>query len=208
MSVRAVPSIPEIAPKSNLDDLVNIKQYILNTHVLLTGAFDKELKNLQDIKDDIKIRQGIVDTITKADKIKLDADTYSQKIKADADAYAVEKGIDIQTNYDKANALMVSANLRLNEAVTKENFINNDLAKRQLKLQTDINMFEQNKEITTLEWQKNNDDFISSTKQKNDSLVTREKNLAAGQLQLSADRSAFIEEQKKFQAKIDAIMKA
>lgn len=171
--------------------------------IVLTGQFDDKIKEIKEIQADLIRRQGIVDTLDAATAIKKDVD--------DCLAGSREQGQNI---IDKANTLLDKAMHKMKEIMDRET----DILKQEEKLKNNIEMFEQNKDITSLEFQQTMEDwnekcrnetqnFTSMVKAKNDEFDRKEKELAHMQDKFTSERFDFAEQQRAFQAKVEAIMK-
>lgn len=166
------------------ETLIAIKEDVLAMQAILSGSFDLRIDELKKLRDEISKKQGIIDTVDKADKVKKEADSYSEKIKKSADE-VMRKAVEAQQKAD----------VKFSEAEKKENKALNELASLEAELNKKI------KENT--EFGKN---LEAEFKIKNDDLISRELFLKDSQDKFSLTLSSFDEEKKKFQEKVNAIM--
>ena len=166
------------------DDLLQMADDVTATQVILSGVLNKELQELKDLKAEIKVKQGITDTVEKANRIKSEAENYAVKVKTEAD--------DLMAKSLEAQRI---AQARLDQAISKENYITTDLVARENQLKQDIQSLADRETA-----------FKIHSDQMNKNILERENQRKEERTKLEADRQAFLAEQKAFQAKIDAIM--
>jgi hypothetical protein len=173
-----------VGTQYSADDLLQMSDNVTAMQVILSGVINKELTDLKALKSEIKEKQGITDTVEKANRIKTEAENYASKVKGDADSL-MAKSLDAQK----------IAKERLDQAISKENYITTDLVAREKQLQQDLQGLKSRETALQVK-----------ADQMNQSMLARENLLREEQTKLSAEREVFQNERSTYQAKVQALM--
>jgi len=177
------------------ETLLDMQDRLTAMQVILSGCFDKQLIEMRNLKNDLATRQGIVNTIEKAEKVHAEAFDAANSVKADADEVM-----------RLAKAAQGKADARLQEAIDRENYLNTDIAARQAKLQSDIDAWNETEKSKRTDLANQEALLKQAYENKKNDLAKRESDLRAAQAALAMDRAELKERQEKFQAKVNAIM--
>jgi hypothetical protein len=97
-------------------DLLQIADVAATTQLVLKGTFDAELTELRTLRDEIKERQGIAETVSGAEKVVADANAQAGEIMSKANdamtkAQAAADALSASAKklFDEANAKVAAA---------------------------------------------------------------------------------------------------
>ncbi len=163
---------------SNMDDLLAVKQEMVDRELVLRGAFEDEIKRLTEALDAMTQRMGAIKTLEEAENLRQTWQATAAKGQTEYEALVA-----------KGKAIADDAQARADELV---------------KAKTTAEELQQQAAAAAADYAAKKAALEADYKAKDTALQGREAKLAAAQEKLDADRGELNARASSLQAKIDA----